>query len=325
MQPELDPAAVDIFGCGSTLGNLLRFADSSDRTFRFHAELVGDTVFLVRKENSPRELIPGVYGYGHTFPEAYTSWAQGAKDSVSNQRLIKYSFGGIRCHVRFESDGYLRNKAMFLDDPSSDKPCSIGLSQETGIDSLLTNLKSAAVSEKPQTENATFLIIENGGRLISQNAVFDIKTRATRSVINMDEVLPRLWISQIPNFIIAYHKSGNFDDIRVQDMRPDIADWEKQNATLIRRFYSILRRLIQLFKESDSRKFEVRRIGTGHLKIWKQDEGRWSALPRDLRARWSGQSLSDNEDSEDSVQASKDAGSTAYEDSEDDADDYLKF
>jgi DNA-directed RNA polymerase subunit H (RpoH/RPB5) len=39
------------------------------RIFRMIVELVGQTVFLVRRENSPTERIPNVRGYGHTFPE----------------------------------------------------------------------------------------------------------------------------------------------------------------------------------------------------------------------------------------------------------------
>ncbi|MCJ1288011.1 hypothetical protein MMC26_007364 [Xylographa opegraphella] len=314
-QPDFDPSMADIVACGSTMGNLLRFAGSIDKTFRFEVELIGDTVFMVRKENSPQELIPGVYGYGHTFPEAYTTWAKGVKDSVSNQRLVKYSFAGIECHVRFESDGYLPDMANSPGRPSPGRDSS---SKDTEIGSLLSDLNSAAVSEKSPNQHASHLIFETGGRQIPQAAIFDIKTRAARSVIKMDEVLPRLWVSQIPNFIIAYHKSGNFDDIQVRDVEPEIAEWEKQNQPLLRRFHATLLRLTELMKQSNSRKFEVRRIGTGPIRIWKQDEGKRNALPHDLRARWSGQLVFDSEDSEEARSASE-------EESDEDADSYLRF
>lgn len=45
----------------------------------------------------------------------------------------------------------------------------------------------------------------------------------------MSEVLPRLWVNQTPNFVIGYHHYGTFDDIRVQDARDEIEDWEEQN------------------------------------------------------------------------------------------------
>lgn len=73
LQPYYDFQAVDIVGCGSTLGNLLRFARSESRAFRFDVDVIGDVVLFVRRENSPTELINDLRGYGHTFPEAYTT------------------------------------------------------------------------------------------------------------------------------------------------------------------------------------------------------------------------------------------------------------
>src|SRR5437764_7357210 len=91
------------------MGNLLRFVRKIDKPFRFHVEVVGNTVFFIRREISPTELIPNVRGYGHTFPEAYTTWETDARGSESHQRIVMYTFGGLKCLVRFESDGYLRD------------------------------------------------------------------------------------------------------------------------------------------------------------------------------------------------------------------------
>ena len=64
--PQIDTGDVDIFACTSTLGNLLRFLKNDDKTFRFTVEAVGHTVFFVRRENAPDELIAGPRGYGPT-------------------------------------------------------------------------------------------------------------------------------------------------------------------------------------------------------------------------------------------------------------------
>jgi hypothetical protein len=64
--PHFDTEAVDVFGCTSTLGNLLRFLKNDDKTFRFAVENVGRTVFFVRRENAPDELIAGPRGFGPT-------------------------------------------------------------------------------------------------------------------------------------------------------------------------------------------------------------------------------------------------------------------
>ncbi|KAL2173463.1 uncharacterized protein P884DRAFT_318039 [Thermothelomyces heterothallicus CBS 202.75] len=111
---DADPALpldLDIFACKSTLGSLLSFVRGEDKEFRMLAYKVRHTLFLVRRENSPTELIPDVRGYGHTFPEANTTWEADVKGSASHQRLIRYVFGGLRLAVRFEADGYIKRSS----------------------------------------------------------------------------------------------------------------------------------------------------------------------------------------------------------------------
>lgn len=64
--PDLKTDQFDIFGCTSTLGSLMRFLKNHDKPFRFTVEAVGRTVFFVRRENAPDELIPGPKGFGPT-------------------------------------------------------------------------------------------------------------------------------------------------------------------------------------------------------------------------------------------------------------------
>jgi hypothetical protein len=106
--PNFESNDVDLIGCKSTLGNLLRFSRNVDLSekYRIIVEVVGSMVFFIRRENSPTQKIPGVRGYGHTFPEAYTTWDKEVQGSESHQRIIKYNFAGLTCLVRFEGDGY---------------------------------------------------------------------------------------------------------------------------------------------------------------------------------------------------------------------------
>jgi hypothetical protein len=69
--PDFDLLSLDIVGCGNTLGNLLRFYGGLDKDFCFNVDLIGDIIFLIRKENLPTVLISDIYGYGYTFPEAH--------------------------------------------------------------------------------------------------------------------------------------------------------------------------------------------------------------------------------------------------------------
>ena len=38
----------------------------------------------------------------------------------------------------------------------------------------------------------------------------------------MAGVIPRLWIRQITNFILAYHDRGRFKEIKIQEVREDV-------------------------------------------------------------------------------------------------------
>jgi len=108
MHPDFDPLLLDVVGCGSTLGNLLRFCAGIDKDFRFDIDRVRDTIFFIRKESSPTALIHNIRGYGHSFPEAHTIWEPDVKGSASHQRIIQYDFGGLKFLVRSENDGYLK-------------------------------------------------------------------------------------------------------------------------------------------------------------------------------------------------------------------------
>ncbi|EGY16034.1 uncharacterized protein VDAG_07198 [Verticillium dahliae VdLs.17] len=87
---------IDIVACGSTLGNLLRFTSGDEKPFRMLVNVVGSTVHLIRREKSPNETIDDVRGYGHTFPDAYTTSDREARGSASHQRILSYCFGGLR-------------------------------------------------------------------------------------------------------------------------------------------------------------------------------------------------------------------------------------
>ena len=166
------PESIDIFACGSTLGNLLRFARQQDlKPFRMIVEVIDNTVFLIRRENSPREKIQGVRGYGHTMPEAYTTWKKEVKGSISPQRIVQYEFAGLQCLVRFESDGYLPSLAPGLSIKApSDDPTDSGDEEDDGvqIDSLAKALDaSMPKSDVPKRDGA--LKVKTGGGVVSHH------------------------------------------------------------------------------------------------------------------------------------------------------------
>jgi hypothetical protein len=271
MEPQFHLQSVDVVGCGSTIGNLLRFASSQSKPFRFDVDVVGDTVLFVRRENSPTELITDLQGYGHTFPEAYTAWDSEVRNSCSHQRLVHYDFGGLKFLVRSETDGYVKDPRLDL----------VKGAQATEPQSLEDALSGVALGQSI-VDAGQKLEVRLQGKKIPQNLIFDLKTRASYKQFDMNEILPRLWVNQTSKFLIAYHQFGVFDNPKVEDIRAQILDWENRNSDLLARFHAIVKRIVDAVRDSKDQQCEVSSDGEGLLRITKQiGEGR-RALPSDV-------------------------------------------
>lgn len=258
-------------------------------------ETVGNTVLFIRRENSPTDLIPDVRGYGHTFLDEYTTWGPGLAGSESHQRVIQYDFGGLHLLLRFESDGYIARKGpqeMPFHTQEETRSAPSG-DTETDIDSLIVRLQGD--HDPGPADRSGKLDIEEVGRPIAQNDIIDIKTRsmidfktkAVKKEIDMTDLTPRLWVSQIPTLVVAYHERGLFDDIRVQDMRDEVMRWERDNEEVLRRLAWLLNELLHYAKSSMTR-LEVCRSGAGPIQIRRLTGEAPLALSPEMKVRWTG-------------------------------------
>lgn len=293
---------VNLAACGSTLGNLLRFVRGVDKPFRFNVEVIGDTVFFIRKENDPREVIKDVRGFGHTFPEAYTTWETDVKGSETHQRIVQYEFAGISCLVRFECDGYIGKDSM---NTSSSKKVYVH-----DDDSFVEALKDATISTSMGATSSSkdTIVIKHGGSEVSQQSIFDLKTRSGKynKEIDMSDIYPLLWIKQIPNFIVAYHDgAGLFHDIKVQDVRKDVRKWERDNTASINKLATLLKQILSIAKMNDRGLLEVVSQEAHVLEIRSQHGEGTYVLPQELREAWKndrgGLLLVDDHEPDDSV------------------------
>ena len=274
--------------CGSTLGNLVRFVRGISKPFRFDIDSIGQTVFFIRKENSPAEVIDGVYGYGHTFPEAYTTWDKDVAGSCSHQRIIQYKFGNLRYLVRSESDGYLPDEHSQSNKSQISSTHGIARSIVAPVDDFaLPDAARLAISSKVPKAVDGSVELHLQGRHVGQAQVFDLKTRSIFNAIQMDEILPRLWVSQVSKFVLAYHNRGTFEDIEVKDVKEDVQAWERDNARALERVDAVVRWIIE--ESRSSAHMEVSWLGTGPLILREQLGTPRVALPADLRARWTTQ------------------------------------
>ncbi|ETS74369.1 hypothetical protein PFICI_14235 [Pestalotiopsis fici W106-1] len=294
--------AVDIVACSSTLGNLLRFIRGEEKTFRILVEKVGNTVFLVRRERSPTEKILGVRGHGHTFPEAYTTWNQDVKSSTSHQRVLRYTLGGLQCLVRFEADGYIPDTTNSPEKRTSHLEV-LDPSQSTAA-ALTSAFNTVGVSEvQPANTGDISLKIKQAGASIPQQQIFDLKTRSEwkRDQDTTAQELPRLWLSQLHKFILAHHKDGVFNDVKIHNVRDKVLEWERVNSNAISRFLSLVRRIMDTAEEVEQGKFEVCHMKDhlGLLRFRHQLPDAGSALSPTVRDKWL--TLNEKDDSETSA------------------------
>ncbi|KAH8907360.1 hypothetical protein BR93DRAFT_928245 [Coniochaeta sp. PMI_546] len=295
------PADFDIVACYSSLGNLVRFLLDKDKSFRILVQVVDNTVFFVRRENSPTEKLDGIKGHGHTFPEAYTAWDREVKGSDTSHRILKYRFGGLRMLVRAEADAYIAEK--------TDGPLPLGSSRSaekrraspststtttadvTHLGQLFAKLNSTRQASPPVTQSATKIdIVDGTGLPVNQSQVLEIKTRGFWKKDKEDTVaeeMPKLWLAQIPNFVVAYHNQGKFEaDIQVQDVRPRVDRWEKLAKRELAAFAALLHKVMAVVKERPDKKIELCRIGQGQLEIREQLADAGELLSEEMKGRW---------------------------------------
>jgi len=271
MRPDFDLASVDIFGCGHTLGYLLKAARSEPTPFRFDVDVVGDVVFFVRKGSSPTERITDLRGYGFRFPSVYTTWDYDVRDSASHQRTISYNLGGLQILLRSGTDGYL---------PARGSAPALVPGVNSPLEDAISTLEVGSIDPSGSRDE---LHMEKAGSMVPQSMIFDIKTRAGLNSIDMKDVLPGLWLNQTPNFLVAYHQFGLFRRPQVRNIREDILDWEKENSHLLATFHAILKRIVDVVRDSEKQQCEVSWGGTGELLITEQIGDGRRALPSDLQ------------------------------------------
>lgn len=270
LHPAATSASVDVVACGSTLGNLLRFVRGEDRDFRMLVESVVKVVHLIRRENSPTDIIQGIRGYGHTFPEAYTSWDTATGRSASHQRVLRYEFGGLNFVVRHEGDGYLPE--MLSQSPVSSQPSN---EKETdSVEALIGGLANNTISQA-MPELSSQLQITRGGSEVPQSAVFDLKTRSIlgKGRDFLSEELPRMWVAQTPNFIIAYHTRGTFDDIEIKNATSNLQMWEKSMNGELAKLAALIHHIVEVARKKPDGKLELNRTSAGKLEVRDQTPG----------------------------------------------------
>lgn len=258
---------IDLVTDRNNIRKLLRFVQgSSNDSFQIRVEIAGNrTALFTRVEAKPRDLIQGFRGYGRNFEKAYTQTEGG---SSAHYRIVSYNFGGMKCMVRHETDGYVDSKS----------PTELA-------DSLSGALKGLSISKSDKFGNdPAATMVETGGRAVDASTTLEIKTRAASRILDMAEVSSQLWISQTPKLVVGYHRNGVFDNVQLRDMTDEIRHWEVANQKDLSKLASLLAKIIEVVKRSGDRYAVVNYSGGTRLGILHGDGKR--ALPDDLYVKW---------------------------------------
>lgn len=291
--PKFDTENVRIVTCGSSFGNLLRFVRKIDREFRIIVESIGSTVFITRRENSPTQTIPGVHGFGHTFPESYTTWPADVKGSDSHQRVIQYLFGGMKCLVRFEADGYLPESLSTVTESSTLHATSDNRNIDPDHELASAILNTTLGTRNTDSTDGKALNIRTAGTSIPHAALFELKTRSIRKKDQdvLGEELPRLWVSQIPHFVLAFHSNGMFspDNISIRNVQDAAKDWEKENQDALYQLAVLLEFIVAFAKDRPDGRFEIVHEENGRSLDFREVLGDVNrTLPEELSSLWAG-------------------------------------
>lgn len=279
MHPEFDMGTIDVVICRNTMAKLYDSIIGTPKSFEIDVESIGNALMFVRKEKKTTEVIEGFRGYGFTFPEEYTRWGSEVKGSSSHHRMAQYDFAGLNVLLRFETDAYIADQRKTAKGASP--PAQGYESTATSAATIHKLSDSLTLGERrPITDHR--LTILTGGREIDQSATIEIKTRAAHKTLDMNSVLPRLWMSQTANLIAAYHKAGRFDNIQAIDVRSQVKSWEERNAANLQKLGALIRRIVNTVQESTTRKCRIKRVESGSLEIWELDLDHPSALPDEL-------------------------------------------
>ena len=171
--PQYDIRETHVVTDRNNIRKLLAFIDPNTTTngqkaFTFNVEMIKDTALFQREEAKSTGFIgPREHqGFGHNFEKAFT--VSKVKGSTGHHRVVSYFFGGLKCLVRYEVDGYVKNEPAH---PTGSQNENTG-SKIEGTESKIEN--TGAKIENTGSNIESTAKIENTGAKIGNT---DLKMR----------------------------------------------------------------------------------------------------------------------------------------------------
>lgn len=272
--PDFELRDIDLVTDRNNIRKLLRFVQgSSSDSFEIRVEIAGNkTALFTRVENKTTDTIRGFRGFGHSFEKTYT---KGLPGSTGHHRIVHYHFGGMKCLVRHETDGYIDNK---VNSGSVMKAADV-------VDSVSDLLEAVSISKTSKPiSNGPVTVMKTNTRPVDLASTLEIKTRAAGRRLDMNDVSPQLWISQTPILIIGYHQNRIFNDIQVRNVKQDICAWETANRITLQKLALLIKKITAVVGRSNNRNATIKYDGGTNLRVISGKQKQ--ALPDELYSLW---------------------------------------
>uniref|UniRef100_A0A093UMQ6 Geranylgeranyl pyrophosphate synthetase n=1 Tax=Talaromyces marneffei PM1 TaxID=1077442 RepID=A0A093UMQ6_TALMA len=284
--PSFELQSVDLITDRNNIRKLLSFVNPNIsknglEPFTIHVEAFKNTVIFCRAETETKKFVqPHEFiGYGHEFEKAFTTDKIGS--STGHHRLISYRFGDLKIMVRYETDGYIDKPRMGKSVADNDVLAS--MIQSLSLDSVST----ASTSSK--------LKIKRAGEVVDFDSTLEIKTRVSHKPIDLEEVLPQLWVSQTPNLVRAYHKHGLFEPPKVENVAPEIKKWEESHQLDLQCLATLIRKIILIVTGNQGNAIIKYDPQVDKLVLWQTDGPKM--LPDDLYSKFGNDEKKSQKDS----------------------------
>ncbi|PYI19073.1 hypothetical protein BO99DRAFT_459539 [Aspergillus violaceofuscus CBS 115571] len=275
-RPDFDIRCVNLVTDRSNIRKLLSVINPNlDKrvlaTVSIHVERQGRTVLLCCEESSTRELIPRTpfRGYGQEFEKATTTSC--VAGSTSHYRITSYDLGELSCVVRYEADSYVEQRG--------------GHNLHATLDTMLVSLE---ISNSPTLiSRHSPLRVCARGLVVPPDSILEIKTSAPGRRLEMDKVLPQMWVSQTSLLVCGYYdKKGLFTECRPRNIGPELTEWEMNHQADLKRLVALLKWIIASVPTSGQKATLAYDSGRNELVIYQAQ--RPNLLPIDLYEKWRG-------------------------------------
>jgi hypothetical protein len=272
-KPSYDIRQVDLITDRNNIRKLLSFVNpnlsrNGLEPFTIEIETTNNTAIFCRAETETHTFIrPHDFrGYGHEFEKAFTTTQ--VSGSTGHHRVISYNLEDLKFIVRYETDAYVEEPSKLQS--GSENENFLNMMENLSLSRPLTSSRLAESK----------LVVQEKGKQVPINSTLEIKTRVSHKPINIQDVLPQLWVSQTPNLVCAYHNGGTFGLPEVKNVTREIAEWERNHANDLWRLIVLVRRAIRVVRENGGNavvKYDGR---SDSLAVLKREGSRM--LPDDL-------------------------------------------